>query len=129
MVKVTQFTKIVEVMPYVWNVVFELNDSSFKYTTDLLYLRNENRWVISRKIPHELTSLLAHNTCPLCNHNGISCKVATEKVEKIIQAILQNDIFQEETTKVIGHVGDDCYSSYQFVKNKREWSELYQKNG
>lgn len=128
MIKVSQITKIDEVMPYVWNIVFQLNDEPFQYTTDLLYLRRENSWAISRKIPHELTSLLAHGSCPLCHHNGISCQVATKEVETIIQSVLQHPSFQEKTLKVMSpNVNDPCIS-YQFVNNKRDWSELYENN-
>lgn len=56
-----------EVLPNVWNIVFEINDHPFQYSTDLLYLNAKNTWIISRRIPHELKSLLEFQRCPLCN--------------------------------------------------------------
>ena len=128
MITLREITKVNEVLPYVWNIVFKLEDYDFEYTTDLLYLHNTNSWVVSKRIPHELTSMLQFQTCPLCKHNGISCSQATTDVKDIVKQVLENHMFHEATSKRFSNLTEETYKQYQFVNNKTEWSKLYEEN-
>lgn len=128
MTTLREITKVDEVLPYVWNIVFKLDGYDFQYTTDLLYLHKSNSWIVSKRIPHELTSMLHYQTCPLCNHNGISCSQATNDVKLIVKQVLQNHLFREATSKRISNLTEVTYEQYQFVNNKTEWSKMYEEN-
>lgn len=107
----------------VWNLVFSLDtDVTFEFTTDVLFHHPSQKWIVNKRIPHELTSLLYKKKCPLCEEEGISCKVATKNVNWIVKALLQHPTFQSATKEYLGYSSFD----YAFVASKAEWQTFFQ---
>ncbi|WP_096202742.1 hypothetical protein [Bacillus sp. FJAT-45350] len=124
--QVSNIRQMKEVQPLVWSIVFELNNKSFGYMTDLLYVKETQTWICTKMIPHELTSLLEQQTCPLCEDDRISCTVASKHHNEIMPSVLASKQFRDN---VLASSEDDfSFEQIQYVNNKKEWVQLFNQN-
>ncbi|MBU8905118.1 hypothetical protein [Desertibacillus haloalkaliphilus] len=128
MFEVTDICSIEKVDSFVWNVVFEMDGhQEFLFTTDLLYLQHDQKWVVNRIVPHEPASLLRH-TCPLCGENKMSCGEATKHYKAVYDHLIRRLLNHQHQYDELQELPGTAVDRWITVNKKDEWQQLFLKN-